>query len=87
MLVSVVAESVRLVLTQYLMAAGAAPLHPLEGLFFISSACTAVLAGQVGRRRRSWRRWGGRRGVAGGGAGQLLYNAGHRGRGHGSLRR
>ncbi|PNW79264.1 hypothetical protein CHLRE_09g408428v5 [Chlamydomonas reinhardtii] len=47
MLVSVVAESVRLVLTQYLMAAGAAPLHPLEGLFFISSACTAVLAGQA----------------------------------------
>ncbi|KAG2437478.1 hypothetical protein HXX76_006128 [Chlamydomonas incerta] len=48
MLVSVVAESVRLVLTQYLMAAGSgAPLHPLEGLFFISSACTAVLAAQA----------------------------------------
>ncbi|KAG2438216.1 hypothetical protein HYH02_010918 [Chlamydomonas schloesseri] len=47
MLVSVMAESVRLVLTQYLLAAGSAPLHPLEGLFLISSACTAVLAGQA----------------------------------------
>ncbi|KAG2422000.1 hypothetical protein HYH02_015547, partial [Chlamydomonas schloesseri] len=47
MLVSVMAESVRLVLTQYLLAAGSAPLHPAGGLFLISSACTAVLAGQA----------------------------------------
>ncbi|KXZ49625.1 hypothetical protein GPECTOR_20g482 [Gonium pectorale] len=48
MLVSVVAESVRLVMTQHLLAAGGgAQLHPLEGLFYISSACMAVLAAQA----------------------------------------
>lgn len=47
MLASVIAESIRLVLTQYLMAAGANNLHPVEGLLYISSACTVVLAVQV----------------------------------------
>ncbi|KAG2489087.1 hypothetical protein HYH03_012313 [Edaphochlamys debaryana] len=50
MLVSVVAESVRLVLTQHLLAAPGLPgaaLQPVEGLFYISSACTAVLAVQA----------------------------------------
>ncbi|GLC60734.1 hypothetical protein PLESTB_001665000 [Pleodorina starrii] len=47
MLVSVVAESVRLVLTQHLLVGSGSSLHPLEGLFYISSACTAVLAVQA----------------------------------------
>ncbi|GIL68471.1 hypothetical protein Vafri_21743 [Volvox africanus] len=48
MLISVVAESVRLVMTQYLLAAGGGGnLNPMEGLFYISSACTAVLAVQA----------------------------------------
>jgi hypothetical protein len=47
MLISVVAESVRLVMTQYLLAAGGSSLSPLEGLFYISSSCTAVLAIQA----------------------------------------
>ncbi|GIL92403.1 hypothetical protein Vretimale_6473 [Volvox reticuliferus] len=48
MLISVVAESVRLVMTQYLLVAGGGgSLNPMEGLFYISSACTAVLAVQA----------------------------------------
>ncbi|GLI66860.1 hypothetical protein VaNZ11_010847 [Volvox africanus] len=48
MLVSVVAESVRLVMTQYLLVAGGGRnLNPMEGLFYISSACTTVLAVQA----------------------------------------
>ncbi|GFR40251.1 hypothetical protein Agub_g823 [Astrephomene gubernaculifera] len=47
MLASVVAEGVRLVLTQHLLAAGGSNLPPLEGLFYISSACTAVLTVQA----------------------------------------
>ncbi len=48
MLTSVFAESMRLVMTQYMLQ-GQQALHPFEGLFYISSSCTLWLFVLVGR--------------------------------------
>uniref|UniRef100_A0A7S0RY75 Sugar phosphate transporter domain-containing protein n=1 Tax=Chlamydomonas leiostraca TaxID=1034604 RepID=A0A7S0RY75_9CHLO len=47
MLTSVVAESVRLVLTQYLLVGTSQMLHPFEGLTLIGSACSMCLLVQA----------------------------------------
>uniref|UniRef100_A0A7S0WQ47 Sugar phosphate transporter domain-containing protein n=1 Tax=Chlamydomonas leiostraca TaxID=1034604 RepID=A0A7S0WQ47_9CHLO len=47
MLASVAAEAIRLVLMQTLLVDTSQSIHPLQGLFYISSACTLWLMGQA----------------------------------------